>query len=178
MFILTWKQWDSPLSFRYCYGQKKMRWSTLKKKSAVYKMKSSLSQRYILIMWPCVLYASFTCINSVLLLFLTSDSYLFHLLIQEKETAFERYKEAYVELSDTKGRTQLEVDGLYEHLRLTNAAVQEGARKNWPSVEDRALRAKAASQSKMLNNNICCCDRTLKIKLLNLKITMKTVMIK
>ncbi|XP_071392782.1 TRIO and F-actin-binding protein-like [Centroberyx affinis] len=50
-------------------------------------------------------------------------------LTKEKEAAYERYKEAYVELSEMKGRTQLEMGSLKEHLRLTNAALQEGARE-------------------------------------------------
>ncbi|XP_056228911.1 uncharacterized protein LOC130167019 [Seriola aureovittata] len=49
-------------------------------------------------------------------------------LNKEKEAAYERYKEAYVELSDMKGRSQLEMGSLNEHLRLANAALQEGAR--------------------------------------------------
>ncbi|KAI3353286.1 hypothetical protein L3Q82_019825 [Scortum barcoo] len=50
-------------------------------------------------------------------------------LTKEKEAAYERYKEAYVELSDMKCRSQLEVGSLNEHLRLANAALQEGARQ-------------------------------------------------
>ncbi|KAM7419099.1 hypothetical protein PAMA_016288 [Pampus argenteus] len=50
-------------------------------------------------------------------------------LTKEKEKAYERYKEAYVELSDMKGRSQLEKSSLNEHLRLANAALQEEARK-------------------------------------------------
>ncbi|KAM9362615.1 TRIO and F-actin-binding protein-like [Symphorus nematophorus] len=50
-------------------------------------------------------------------------------LIKEKEAAYERYKEAYVELSDMKGRSQLETSSLNEHLRLANAALQDGARQ-------------------------------------------------
>ncbi|XP_067115359.1 TRIO and F-actin-binding protein-like [Osmerus mordax] len=49
-------------------------------------------------------------------------------LTKEKETAYDRYKEAYVELSGMKGRSQLEMGSLREHLRLANAALQEGAR--------------------------------------------------
>ncbi|XP_076026514.1 myosin phosphatase Rho-interacting protein-like [Genypterus blacodes] len=49
-------------------------------------------------------------------------------LTKEKEAAYERYKEAYVQLSDTKNLSQLEVGSLNERLKLTNAAVQEGAR--------------------------------------------------
>ncbi|XP_061130645.1 TRIO and F-actin-binding protein-like isoform X2 [Syngnathus typhle] len=45
-------------------------------------------------------------------------------LTKEKQAAYERYKEAYVELSDLKGRSRLEVDALNEHLRLVNAARQ------------------------------------------------------
>ncbi|XP_047435555.1 TRIO and F-actin-binding protein-like [Mugil cephalus] len=47
-------------------------------------------------------------------------------LTKEKEAAYERFKEAYVELSDMRGRSQLEVGSLNEHLRLANAALQEG----------------------------------------------------
>ncbi|KAG8014853.1 TRIO and F-actin-binding protein [Nibea albiflora] len=50
-------------------------------------------------------------------------------LTKEKDAAIERYKEAYVELSDTRGRSQLEMGSLNEHLRLANAALQEGARQ-------------------------------------------------
>ncbi|XP_077380470.1 TRIO and F-actin-binding protein-like [Festucalex cinctus] len=50
-------------------------------------------------------------------------------LTKEKETAYERYKEAYVELSDLKGRSGLELDSLNEHLRLVNAARQERAKE-------------------------------------------------
>uniref|UniRef100_A0A665X3R1 PH domain-containing protein n=2 Tax=Echeneis naucrates TaxID=173247 RepID=A0A665X3R1_ECHNA len=50
-------------------------------------------------------------------------------LNKEKEAAYERYKEAYVELSDLKGRSQLELGSLNEHLRLANAALQEGAKE-------------------------------------------------
>ncbi|XP_034754655.1 TRIO and F-actin-binding protein-like isoform X2 [Etheostoma cragini] len=50
-------------------------------------------------------------------------------LTKEKKAAYERYKMAYVELSDTRGRSQLETDSLNEHLRLANAALQEGARQ-------------------------------------------------
>ncbi|XP_034387528.1 TRIO and F-actin-binding protein-like [Cyclopterus lumpus] len=49
-------------------------------------------------------------------------------LTKEKAAAYERYKEAYVELSDARGRRQLETGSLNEHLRLANAALQEGAR--------------------------------------------------
>ncbi|KAK1886941.1 TRIO and F-actin-binding protein [Dissostichus eleginoides] len=50
-------------------------------------------------------------------------------LTKEKEASYERYKEAYVELSDMRGRSQLETGSLNEHLRLANAALQEGARQ-------------------------------------------------
>ncbi|XP_070777221.1 myosin phosphatase Rho-interacting protein-like [Enoplosus armatus] len=50
-------------------------------------------------------------------------------LTKEKEAAYERYKEAYVELSDMRGRNQLEMGSLNEHLRLASAALQEGARQ-------------------------------------------------
>ncbi|KAM6940631.1 myosin phosphatase Rho-interacting protein-like [Xenentodon cancila] len=50
-------------------------------------------------------------------------------LTKEKEEAYERYKKAYVELSNMRGRSQLEMGSLNEHLRLANAALQEEARK-------------------------------------------------
>ncbi|KAK5926560.1 hypothetical protein CgunFtcFv8_022121 [Champsocephalus gunnari] len=50
-------------------------------------------------------------------------------LTKEKEASYKRYKEAYVELSDMRGRSQLETGSLNEHLRLANAALQEGARQ-------------------------------------------------
>ncbi|XP_029019629.1 myosin phosphatase Rho-interacting protein-like isoform X2 [Betta splendens] len=50
-------------------------------------------------------------------------------LTKEKEAAYERYKDAYVELSEMKGRSQLDMGCLNEHLRLTKAALQEGARQ-------------------------------------------------
>ncbi|XP_057698509.1 TRIO and F-actin-binding protein-like [Corythoichthys intestinalis] len=46
-------------------------------------------------------------------------------LTKEKQAAYEHYKDAYVELSDMKGRSRLEMDSLTEHLRLVNAAQQE-----------------------------------------------------
>ncbi|KAM4603384.1 TRIO and F-actin-binding protein-like [Polymixia lowei] len=49
-------------------------------------------------------------------------------LTKEKEEAYELYKEAYVELTGMKGHSQLEMGSLKEHLRLANAALQEGAR--------------------------------------------------
>uniref|UniRef100_A0A3B3DQ78 PH domain-containing protein n=1 Tax=Oryzias melastigma TaxID=30732 RepID=A0A3B3DQ78_ORYME len=50
-------------------------------------------------------------------------------LTKEKDAAYERYKEAYVELTATRGRGQLEMNALNEHLRLTNAALQEEERQ-------------------------------------------------
>ncbi|XP_029299332.1 TRIO and F-actin-binding protein-like [Cottoperca gobio] len=50
-------------------------------------------------------------------------------LTKEKEASYERYKEAYVELSNMRGRSQLETGSLNEHLRLANTAFQEGARQ-------------------------------------------------
>uniref|UniRef100_A0A3P9PM70 PH domain-containing protein n=1 Tax=Poecilia reticulata TaxID=8081 RepID=A0A3P9PM70_POERE len=47
---------------------------------------------------------------------------------EEKEAVYKLYKEAYVELSDTRGRSQLELGSLNEHLRLANAALQEEGR--------------------------------------------------
>uniref|UniRef100_A0A3Q3MYH8 TRIO and F-actin-binding protein-like n=1 Tax=Labrus bergylta TaxID=56723 RepID=A0A3Q3MYH8_9LABR len=49
-------------------------------------------------------------------------------LTKEKDTAFDRYQEAYVELSELKGWSRLETGSLNEHLRLANAALQEGTR--------------------------------------------------
>lgn len=49
-------------------------------------------------------------------------------LLQEKDAVYKKYKEAYVELSDTRGRSQLELDSLNEHLKLANAALQEEGR--------------------------------------------------
>ncbi|MEQ2272782.1 hypothetical protein XENORESO_012252 [Xenotaenia resolanae] len=49
--------------------------------------------------------------------------------LEEKEAVYKLYKEAYVELSDTRGRSQLELGSLNEHLRLANAALQEGGRQ-------------------------------------------------
>ncbi|XP_069024051.1 myosin phosphatase Rho-interacting protein-like isoform X1 [Embiotoca jacksoni] len=50
-------------------------------------------------------------------------------LTKEKEAAYERYKEVYVELSDSRGRSQLEMGSLNQQIRLANAALQEGARQ-------------------------------------------------
>ncbi|KAM9314172.1 TRIO and F-actin-binding protein-like [Pholidichthys leucotaenia] len=50
-------------------------------------------------------------------------------LTKEKEAAYERYKEAYVQLSDTRGLIQVEMSSLNEHLRLANTALQEGERQ-------------------------------------------------
>ncbi|KAM4594686.1 TRIO and F-actin-binding protein-like [Fundulus diaphanus] len=50
-------------------------------------------------------------------------------LMKEKEAIYKLYKEAYVELSDIRGRSQLELGSLNEHLRLANAALQEGSRQ-------------------------------------------------
>ncbi|XP_027874832.1 TRIO and F-actin-binding protein-like isoform X1 [Xiphophorus couchianus] len=49
-------------------------------------------------------------------------------LMKEKDAVYSQYKEAYVELSDTRGRSQLELGSLNEHLRLANAALQEEGR--------------------------------------------------
>lgn len=40
----------------------------------------------------------------------------------------DRYKEVYVELIGIKGRSELEIRDLREHLRLANAALHEGRR--------------------------------------------------
>ncbi|XP_041641733.1 myosin phosphatase Rho-interacting protein-like isoform X3 [Cheilinus undulatus] len=50
-------------------------------------------------------------------------------LAKEKDAACERYKKAYVELSELRGRSQLEMGSLNTHLRLANAALQEEARQ-------------------------------------------------
>uniref|UniRef100_A0A1A8N0D1 PH domain-containing protein n=1 Tax=Nothobranchius pienaari TaxID=704102 RepID=A0A1A8N0D1_9TELE len=50
-------------------------------------------------------------------------------LTKEKELAYKLYKEAYMELSNMKGRSQLEMSSLNEHLKLTNAALQEATRQ-------------------------------------------------
>ncbi|KAF7665082.1 hypothetical protein LDENG_00154600 [Lucifuga dentata] len=49
-------------------------------------------------------------------------------LTKEKEAAYERYKEAYAQLSVMKNLSQLEMGSLNERLKLANAALQEGAR--------------------------------------------------
>ncbi|XP_019717693.1 TRIO and F-actin-binding protein-like isoform X1 [Hippocampus comes] len=51
-------------------------------------------------------------------------------LTKEKEAAYERYKESYVELSDLRCRNRLEMDSLNEHLTLVDAARQERARES------------------------------------------------
>uniref|UniRef100_A0A3P9M1G9 PH domain-containing protein n=1 Tax=Oryzias latipes TaxID=8090 RepID=A0A3P9M1G9_ORYLA len=50
-------------------------------------------------------------------------------LTKEKDAAYERYKEAYVELTATRGRSHLEMNALNEHRRLANAALQEEERQ-------------------------------------------------
>ncbi|XP_020331321.2 TRIO and F-actin-binding protein [Oncorhynchus kisutch] len=49
-------------------------------------------------------------------------------LTKEKQSLCDRYKEVYVELIGMKGRSELEIRDLREHLRLANAALQEGNR--------------------------------------------------
>ncbi|KAL1005828.1 hypothetical protein UPYG_G00064470 [Umbra pygmaea] len=49
-------------------------------------------------------------------------------LTLEKQTACERYKEVYVELSEMKGRSELETREVKEHLGLANAARHDGIR--------------------------------------------------
>ncbi|CDQ88773.1 unnamed protein product [Oncorhynchus mykiss] len=49
-------------------------------------------------------------------------------LTKEKQSLCDRYKEVYVELIGLKGRSELEIRDLREHLRLANAALQEGSR--------------------------------------------------
>ncbi|XP_047658861.1 TRIO and F-actin-binding protein isoform X2 [Tachysurus fulvidraco] len=46
-------------------------------------------------------------------------------LIKEKQDLSERYKAVYVELCEVKGLSDREVSSLKEHLRLTNAALEE-----------------------------------------------------
>ncbi|KAI4880087.1 hypothetical protein NFI96_025383, partial [Prochilodus magdalenae] len=48
-----------------------------------------------------------------------------HSLSKEKQELSERYKAVYVELSGTKGLNEREITSLREHLRLTNAALEE-----------------------------------------------------
>lgn len=45
---------------------------------------------------------------------------------QEKRLACKRYTEMQEELSGMKGRSEREIQGLKEHLRLAMAALQEG----------------------------------------------------
>ncbi|GAA6079434.1 TRIO and F-actin-binding protein isoform X1 [Tachysurus ichikawai] len=46
-------------------------------------------------------------------------------LIKENQDLSERYKTVYVELCAVKGLSDREVSSLKEHLRLTNAALEE-----------------------------------------------------
>lgn len=38
----------------------------------------------------------------------------------------ERYKEVYVELSELRGRSERDINALKQHLKLTDAALEEG----------------------------------------------------
>ncbi|CAB1344531.1 unnamed protein product [Coregonus sp. 'balchen'] len=49
-------------------------------------------------------------------------------LTKEKQSLCDRYKEVYVELIGMKGRSELDIRDLREHLRLANAALQEGGK--------------------------------------------------
>ncbi|KAL0202854.1 hypothetical protein M9458_000872, partial [Cirrhinus mrigala] len=44
----------------------------------------------------------------------------------ENEVLSERYKLVYVELTELRGRSERDINALKEHLKLTNAAVEEG----------------------------------------------------
>lgn len=50
------------------------------------------------------------------------------LCLQENEALSERYKEVYVELSELRGRSERDINALKEHLKLTDAALEEGRR--------------------------------------------------
>lgn len=47
-------------------------------------------------------------------------------LTKENQALSERYKEVYVELSELRGRSERDINALKEHLKLTDAALQEG----------------------------------------------------
>ncbi|XP_067298697.1 TRIO and F-actin-binding protein isoform X2 [Pseudorasbora parva] len=49
-------------------------------------------------------------------------------LTKENEALSERYKEVYVELSELRGRSERDINALKEHLKLTDAALEEGRR--------------------------------------------------
>lgn len=48
------------------------------------------------------------------------------LCLQENEVLSERYKQVYVELTELRGRSERDINALKEHLKLTNAALEEG----------------------------------------------------
>ncbi|KAK2909327.1 hypothetical protein Q8A67_005164 [Cirrhinus molitorella] len=47
-------------------------------------------------------------------------------LTKENEVLSERYKQVYVELTELRGRSERDINALKEHLKLTNAALEEG----------------------------------------------------
>ncbi|XP_058624590.1 TRIO and F-actin-binding protein isoform X3 [Onychostoma macrolepis] len=47
-------------------------------------------------------------------------------LTKENEALSERYKQVYVELAELRGRSERDINALKEHLKLTNAALEEG----------------------------------------------------
>ncbi|KAG1955990.1 TRIO and F-actin-binding protein [Pimephales promelas] len=47
-------------------------------------------------------------------------------LTKENEALSERYKEVYVELTELRGRSERDINALKEHLKLTDAALEEG----------------------------------------------------
>ncbi|XP_073762300.1 TRIO and F-actin-binding protein isoform X2 [Danio rerio] len=47
-------------------------------------------------------------------------------LTKENEALGERYKEVYVELSELRGRSERDINALKQHLKLTDAALEEG----------------------------------------------------
>ncbi|XP_026105147.1 TRIO and F-actin-binding protein-like isoform X1 [Carassius auratus] len=47
-------------------------------------------------------------------------------LTKENEALSERYKQVYVELAELRGRSERDINALKEHLKLTDAALEEG----------------------------------------------------
>ncbi|XP_043104971.1 TRIO and F-actin-binding protein isoform X3 [Puntigrus tetrazona] len=47
-------------------------------------------------------------------------------LTKENEALSERFKQVYVELTELRGRSERDINALKEHLKLTNAALEEG----------------------------------------------------
>uniref|UniRef100_A0A8C1GXF5 TRIO and F-actin binding protein a n=1 Tax=Cyprinus carpio TaxID=7962 RepID=A0A8C1GXF5_CYPCA len=47
-------------------------------------------------------------------------------LTKENEALSERYKQVYVELTELRGRSERDINALKEHLKLTDAALEEG----------------------------------------------------